>query len=97
LRLWSCGFFSVWGQLLVAGGALCLVGVMWGEAAVDVWWPVLVVWAGICVAAKAFFPKGRDQREQAPPHEPSDARRYDGTYGACAAIITRDGGEEQAQ
>jgi hypothetical protein len=89
LRLWNRGFLSVWGQLLVAGGVLCLVGVMWNEAAIGVWWPALVVWAGLFVAMKAFFPKAR-ARGWRDNQECGDA-------DADSVTITRDAGEEQAR
>jgi hypothetical protein len=92
LRLWSRGFLSVWGQLLVAGGVLCLAGVFWNEAAIEVWWPVLVVWAGLFVALKAFVPRGRGPWRREHCREWSGARRYDGTE-AAPATISREGKE----
>jgi hypothetical protein len=91
LRLWNRGFFSVWGQLLVAGGVLFFVGVR-NEAAVDVWWPILVVWAGLFLAMKAFLPRRGRAREH--PREWRDGRRYDDRD----VTVTMSGeGEERAQ
>ena len=85
LRLWNCGFLSVWGQLLVVGGALCLIGVWWNEAAIDVWWPISVVWVGFILAVRAFFPKQGEGRRRA---EYTDAN---------PAVTTRNTDEERAQ
>jgi len=84
LRLWNCGFFSVWGQLLVAGGALCLIGVAWNEAAMEVWWPILVVWVGLFVAIRAFLPSGRTARGF--PRRWRGRRRCDGMGAASVTI-----------
>jgi hypothetical protein len=94
LRLWNRGFLSVWGQLLVAGGVLCLIGVVWNEAAIEAWWPILVVWAGIFITIKAFFPMGRSPRWREQRREWGGARRYDGTE-AAPVTITREGKEHE--
>jgi hypothetical protein len=92
LRLWNRGFSSVWGQLLTLGGLLCLAGVWWHGAAIEAWWPIPVVWAGLFVAMKAFSPKGADMAARGLPlgwHRSFDGAGTD----AIVAIVCSEGGE----
>jgi len=92
MRLWNHGFLSVWGQLLVAGGLLWQMDIWWKGALIDVWWPVLVVWAGLFVALKAFFPKpkGRVARECGDRGHNDDAEGLE----TAPVVITHDEDEE---
>jgi hypothetical protein len=92
LRLWNRGFFTVWGHMMVLGGVLCQAGV-WFEAVLDLWWPILVVWAGLLLGIKAFLPVREGARER------RGRRRYDdgmGDVDADSVAISTEG-EERAR
>jgi len=57
VRLWNRGFFSIWGQILVMGGLLLQIVALRSDVVVHLWWPALIIWVGILIIVKAFFPR----------------------------------------
>jgi hypothetical protein len=75
VRIWNRGFFSVWGHILLVGGALLQLAqlqIYYGSfyfSFIEMWWPVLMIWIGLLITVKAFIPKRRRRRaEEPPPH-----------------------------
>jgi hypothetical protein len=56
IKLWDKGIFNIWGQILLSGGSLLQTACLWNTEAIEVWWPVMIVWIGIIVALRAFLP-----------------------------------------
>jgi len=63
VRIWNKGFFSIWGHILLVGGALLQLAqlqIYYGSfyfSFIEMWWPVLMIWIGLLITVKAFLPK----------------------------------------
>jgi hypothetical protein len=74
VRIWNKGFFSIWGQMLLVGGALLQLAqlqVYYGNfyfSFIEMWWPVLMIWVGLLITVKAFLPKKCDRRAKEQPY-----------------------------
>jgi hypothetical protein len=57
VRLWNGGVFNIWGQILLSSGLLLQIASLRDLDAIEIWWPMLIVWVGVIVAFRAFVPK----------------------------------------
>jgi hypothetical protein len=73
VRIWNRGFFNIWGQTLLVGGALLQLAQLqlyyrhMYFSFIEMWWPLLLIWIGLLVTVRAFFPKERCQKTKGQP------------------------------
>jgi len=74
VRIWNRGFFSIWGQILLMGGALLQLALLQNYydsvyfSFIEMWWPVVMIWVGLLITVKAFLPKKRCRRGKKQPY-----------------------------
>jgi len=101
VRIWNKGFFSIWGQILLVGGALLQLAqlqVYYGSlyfSFIEMWWPVLMIWVGLLVTVKAFIPKKCRRRAKEQPYVGDEwpKHEHEGSDGDTDTVSISTGSE----
>ncbi|MDR2561778.1 MAG: DUF5668 domain-containing protein [Holophagales bacterium] len=104
VRIWNRGFFSIWGQILLMGGALLQLAqlqIHYGSfhfRFIEMWWPVVMIWVGLLITVKAFLPKKscRRDKEQQYARDEWPMHEDEGGEGGTGAVSISSGSESDA-